>query len=196
MASCLSECAVTSAASISITTRPPWVGAPAWSQTRSRAAARAVVDRRQRVVGVRGQGRDQPRHRRVRGDRAEHPGLGAQHRDIAGGVPAQRDRDRQIQHDLARVMRGQRAPPRPEPGRELLASPLRRAVSTSSAPPACDTSDSPPAITDSQGRRSLSFTRGVPLNSVRSGLDNHDQTALSRHFRAFGAACRLQDQPR
>ena len=64
-------------------------------------------------------------------------------------------------------------------------SPLRRAVSTSNVAPACDTSDSPPAITDSHGRRPLSFTRGVPLTSVRSGLDNHDQTALSRHFRAF-----------
>ena len=35
--------------------------------------------------------------------RAEHPGLRAQHRDISGRVPAERDRDREIQHDLARI---------------------------------------------------------------------------------------------
>jgi len=64
-------------------------------------------------------------------------------------------------------------------------SPQRRAVSTSNVAPACDTSDAPPAITGSQGRRPVSFTREVPLNSLGHGLSNHDQTALSRHFRAF-----------
>jgi hypothetical protein len=58
---------------------------------------------------------------------------------------------------------------RPNPADSSLVSPLRRAVSTSSAPPACDTNDSPPTITDNHGLRCLSFTREVPLNSVRSG---------------------------
>ena len=39
-------------------------------------------------------------------------------------------------------------------------------------------------------------TRGVPLNSVRCGLDNQHPTALSRHFRASRACVSLQDQPR
>jgi hypothetical protein len=64
------------------------------------------IDRGQRLVGVAGQGRDQPRHRRIGGDPAEHPGLSAQYRDVAGGVPTQRDRDRQIRHDLPRIVHG------------------------------------------------------------------------------------------
>jgi hypothetical protein len=144
------------------------------------------VDRRQNRVGVRGQGRDQPRHRRVRGDPAEHTRLGAQHRDIGCSVPAQRDRDRQIGHDLPRVMDRERLTPPPNSRDSCPARPLRRAVSTSNTPPACDTSDSPPMITDNQGRKSLCFTRGVPLSSIGLGLDNHNQTALSRHFRVSG----------
>jgi hypothetical protein len=31
----------------------------------------------------------------------------------------------------------------------------------------------------------------VPLSSVESGLDNHDQTASSRHFRASGVRASL-----
>jgi hypothetical protein len=67
---------------------------------------------------------------------------------------------------------------------------------TNRVAPACDTSYSPPEITDSQGRKPLSFTRGAPLNSVRSGLDNHDPSVLSRQFRASPDACHKQDQPR
>jgi hypothetical protein len=63
-----------------------------------------------------------------------------------------------------------------------------RAVSTSNAPPACDTSDSPPAITDNQGRKSFCFTRGVPLSSIRCGLDNQHQN------RAEQALSRIQGQ--
>ncbi len=103
-----------------MTVRPSWVGAPAQSQTRSRAVAPRGRDRRERGVGVLGEPGDQPRHRRIRGHRPEHPRLGAQHRQVAGGVPTQRDRDREIQHDLARVVRRERPPPRPQPGRELL----------------------------------------------------------------------------
>jgi hypothetical protein len=152
------------------------------------------ADRGEGVVGIRGQPRDQPRHRRVRGDRAEHPGLGAQHRDITGGVPAERDRDREIGHDLPRIMRRERQPPRPEPPRQLPRQSAAPGGLDQQHPPACDTSDSPPAITDNQGRKSLCFTRGVPLNSDGHGLDNHDPTVLSRHFRASGARVSLQDQ--
>ena len=164
------ECAVTRVASTSMTTgsvldRGAGVIARPVPAPRARAALIAASG----VVGVRGQAGDQPGHRRVRGDRAEHPGLGAQHRDIAGGVPAERDRDRQIGHDLPRIMRRERQPPRPEQPRQPRARPLRRAVSTSNTPPACDTNDSPPAITDNQGRKSLCFTRGVPLSSIRCG---------------------------
>lgn len=72
------------------------------------------VDRRQDGVSVRGQGRDQPRHRRIRGDPAEHTRLSTQHRDVAGSVPAQGDRDRQIGHDLARVVHRERLAPPPQ----------------------------------------------------------------------------------
>ena len=49
---------------------------------------------------------------------ARTPGLGTQYRDVTRGVPAERDRDRQVQHDLARVVRCQRQPPRPKPPRQ------------------------------------------------------------------------------
>jgi hypothetical protein len=57
--------------------------------------------------------------RRVRGHRSEHPRLGAQHTDIAGGISTQSHRDGQIQHDLPRIMHGQPLPPRPEQPRQL-----------------------------------------------------------------------------
>jgi len=72
------------------------------------------VDRRQRAVGVAGEGVDQPRHSRIRGHRTEHRRLRAQHRDIGQAVTAHRQRNRQIGHDLARIMPSQRLPPRSE----------------------------------------------------------------------------------
>jgi hypothetical protein len=100
---------------LSVLDRGPGVMPDPFPRTSSSGA-----DRGEGVVSVRGQATDQPGHRRVRRDRAEHPGLGAQHRDIAGGVPAERDRDRQIGHDLPRIMPRERQPPRPEQPRQPL----------------------------------------------------------------------------
>ena len=69
------------------------------------------IDRLQHPVRVSGQGIDQPRHRRVRGHRPEHRRLGTQHRDVGQAVPADRECDRQIGHDLARIMPRQRSAP-------------------------------------------------------------------------------------
>ena len=65
----------------------------------------------------------------------------------------QRDRDRQIGHDLAGVVDCERLPHRLNSLLSCPARPVRRAVTTNSTPPACDTSDSPPTITDNQGRK-------------------------------------------
>ena len=84
---------------------------------------------------------------------------------------------------------------------------LRRAVCTSSVPPACDTNDSPPVITDNHGLRCLSFTCEVPLNSVRSGSvqlrSNRAEQAPSRiwarhvpHKINYGESPRLTEPPR
>ena len=77
------------------------------------------ADRGHRVVGVIGEAGDQPGHRRVRRHQAEHPGLRAQHRDVTGGVPTERDRDRQIRDDLTRIMDSERPPPLSEKPCEL-----------------------------------------------------------------------------
>ena len=44
--------------------------------------------------------------RRVRGDRTEQVRLRTDHRDVSQTVTAQRDRDRQVERDLARVVTG------------------------------------------------------------------------------------------
>ena len=75
----LSECAVTSVASMSTITCPPSRRArragqrPAPRPHRAPGPrARAAADRGHRVIDVGGQGREQPRHRRVGGHRPEH----------------------------------------------------------------------------------------------------------------------------
>ena len=70
------------------------------------------ADRGHRRLVVGGQPTDQPRHRRIRGHRSEHLRLRAHQRDVGRAVPAQRDRDRQIGDDLARIVHRQRCPPR------------------------------------------------------------------------------------
>jgi type II secretory pathway predicted ATPase ExeA len=49
-----------------------------------------------------------------------HPQRRATHGHISGGIPTERDRDRQIQHNLARIMHRQRQPPRSQPAPQLL----------------------------------------------------------------------------
>jgi hypothetical protein len=70
------------------------------------------VDRGQRRGGVGGEGVDQPGHRGIGGDRAEDFRRGAQLGEVGQAVPANRQADRQIQQDLARIVPGQRPPPR------------------------------------------------------------------------------------
>lgn len=83
----------------------------------SSTSATAPSDRRHRLLGIFGQPSDQPRHRRIRSHQPEHSRLGPHRGDIASAVPTQRHRgrDRQIEHDLARIMDGQRQPPRRQP---------------------------------------------------------------------------------
>ena len=59
----------------------------------------------------------------IRGHRPEQLGLGADHADVGQAVPTQRDRDRQIQHRLARVMDRPSRPPRRQPRRQRLRQP-------------------------------------------------------------------------
>jgi hypothetical protein len=81
------------------------------------------ADRRDRLIRLLGQRVDQAADRRVGGHRTEQLGLGADHADVGQAVTTQRDRDRQIQHRLARVMDTAGRPPRRQPIREGLRQP-------------------------------------------------------------------------
>ena len=83
------------------------------------------VDRRAAAVGVAGQRADQPRDRRVRRDAAEDLRGGAQDRDVGQAVPAQRERHRQVQQDLGRVVDRGRPPPSLERDRQRPVQPGR-----------------------------------------------------------------------
>jgi hypothetical protein len=70
------------------------------------------VDRLQHSRRVGGQRRDRPRHGRVRRDTPVDTRFGTQHGEVGQTVPAQREIERQIGDDLARIMDRQRlAPP-------------------------------------------------------------------------------------
>ncbi len=65
---------------------------------------------------------DEPTDRGIRSHRAEQLGLSPQQRDISQAIPAQRNRYRQIQHRLTRVVNRTRRPPR----LQLSQQPLRQ----------------------------------------------------------------------
>jgi hypothetical protein len=58
------------------------------------------------------EGVDEAGDGRVGGDRAEEGRLAPQHRDVCEAVPAQRDRQGDVQQDLARIMHRPSLPPR------------------------------------------------------------------------------------
>ncbi len=91
-------------------------------RTRPARSPRAAASAPSVGIDVGGQISDQPRHHRVRRHRPKHPRLGARHRDITRRVPFQRDRNRQIQHDLG-TWSGARPPlsPPERSGKESLA---------------------------------------------------------------------------
>jgi hypothetical protein len=70
------------------------------------------VDRLQRRWRVRGERVEGAGHRRVRGHSAIDAGLGPQQRDVGQAVPAQRQRHRQVEDDLAGVVDRERLAPR------------------------------------------------------------------------------------
>ena len=75
-------------------------------------------DRGQRGIDVRGQSSDQPGHRRIRGDRAEHLRLRTDRGHISQAVAAERDRGRDIEQHLARIMNRTIRAPRPQHPRQ------------------------------------------------------------------------------
>src|SRR5699024_8067628 len=79
------------------------------SFTRALAGCRDRSHHSRCVLGQRGQ---HARDRRSRGDVTEHARLTPQQVGIAGDLPAHRESHRQVQHDLRRVMLGQRLRPR------------------------------------------------------------------------------------
>jgi len=84
------------------------------------------VDRRQRGRSVRSQRRHRARDRRVRGHQPEQARLATQHRDVRQTVPTQRQRHRQIQDHLGRVVNRQRLTPRRQSLRQPRAQTARR----------------------------------------------------------------------
>ena len=71
-----------------------------------------AVDRRQGSGCVRSEGVDRARDGRVGGNRPVDTGLGPEHGDVGQAVPAQRERDGQVQQHLGRVVHRSRRPPR------------------------------------------------------------------------------------
>ena len=163
------ECAVSSVASRSITTCPSWTGAPAKPHTRSRAAARAALIA---ASAPSGSSARVAISRDTVGSEATNPNTPASARSTAISQAASPPNATATARSNvifpgSWTAKGRRH--RPNQDDSSRASPLPRAVSTSSVPPACDTNDSPPTTTDNHGLRCLSFTCEVPLNSVRSG---------------------------
>ena len=61
--------------------------------------------------------------RRIRGHRAIHPGLGAQHRDISQAVPTHGQRHRQVKNHLGRIVHRGRPAPRRQRGAQCPVDP-------------------------------------------------------------------------
>src|SRR6266702_6146532 len=81
------------------------------------------IDRFQRPKHVRSERVDRARHRRVRRHVAEHTRLFPQQRDISQTVTTQRQRKRQVEHDLGRIVPGRRLAPRRQRRRQRIAQP-------------------------------------------------------------------------
>jgi hypothetical protein len=109
------------------------------------------IDDLQRGRGIERQRGDRPRHRGIGGHRPVDARFGAQQVDVGQAVPAQREGERQIQHDLARsctangLRHGDNAAASPAP------RPLAATVSVSSTPPACPTAATGAVSTDNRG---------------------------------------------
>ncbi|GAA0628245.1 hypothetical protein GCM10009547_34830 [Sporichthya brevicatena] len=107
----------------------------------------------------------------------------AHQRQIGQTVPAHSDRDREIEHRLARVMhrtsRRHGASPRESP----LARPLPTAVCSNNAAPAEEIRDSPPDSTRGTDRTRIRFTYGVPFGSEFLDLQQAQNPVQDRHFR-------------
>ena len=189
---------MTRVASRSITTCPSWTGAPARCQTRSRAAARAARDRRERGVGVLRPGVAISRD--TVGSEATGPNTPGWARSTAmsqAASPPSATATARSSHDLARVVRRQ-----------------RHAATARASRDSCPGQPAAPGGLDQQhptGVRHQRLAAGdhgqpgttspypSPAECLSArfdrGLDNHDQTVLSRHFAHPGPACHLQDQP-
>ena len=81
------------------------------------------TDRRDRLGRSLAQSIDQAADRGIGGHRAEKFGLGADHADVGQTITTQRDRDREIEHGLTRVVDRTSRPPRHQPLRERLRQP-------------------------------------------------------------------------
>jgi hypothetical protein len=119
-------------------------------QTRARAAAPSSAQRRRGARGVRGvRGRrgDQPRHGRIGGDPAEEIRPRPHDRQVGQAVPAQVDRDRQVEHHPDRIMACLTGPPGREPRAQRLVQAGDRGRLRHSEPPAEEINGPHPATT-------------------------------------------------
>lgn len=116
-------------------------------------------DRRQRLDSAGGQPRYDSRSS-PRSHQTVHPGLAARDHCISrGGVATQRQLDRQIEEDLARITR--RQPPAPRPSRRADASePVFPAALVSNTPPAAPTAVTRPA--DAQSEQPIACAQPPP----------------------------------
>ena len=119
------------------------------------------ADRRDGRMVITGQGREQARHRRVRGDRPEHRRLGPDRCQISQAVTAERDRCGEIEQHLPGVMNSTRCTPRRQRHRQATLQPRNPKPSRSSNAPEDEISDSRTESRTTFGT-GLRFTRGVP----------------------------------
>ncbi len=170
----------------------------------ARGHARSAAERRLRIPR---ESIDQPAHRRVGGHRAEHFRLGPQHRDVSQTIPTQRDRDRQVQHRLTRIMNRPGRTPRLSPADRPAANPLTRQFAAATPLPPTRSATLRPPRHEHQNHtgyaspteclspcRTLTFDK--PIFSSRTGTSVHysaERTTSHERSRLgiIGTSCRI-----
>ena len=131
------------------------------------------------------------RERRVRGHRPEQRRLSAQHADVRDTVTAQRQRGRQIQQRLARIVTRPRRPPRRQRRRHPPAQPGTRDRLLDQQRARGRDQRLTTAVED-QCRNQTNTTATLHLRSAfhqgPCDFSNPKSSQVNRHFRAFAAS--------
>ena len=153
-------------------------------------------DRGDRIIDVGGQGREQPRDRRIGGDRPEHRRLRTDRGDIGQAVTTERDRGRDIEQHLARVVHATIPPPRRQTRRQAAIQPRDPDRLPQQQRPRGRHQRLAAGVQNQDGT-GLDFTYGVPSARQTLDLRKPKYPKQDRHFRALGAVSSLnRETPR